>query len=516
MKLTDIKIGARLAVGFGIAFCLLLAISAVGLLALQTGRDHLREIVHDNVQKLLLVQTMSEQAHVEARVIRTVILLEDDKAIRAEYTKLEAAADGYNKAWRKITALPATQAGAEVLARIKQMQAQTAPQMERLFKLALAHEDREARALLLDKVAPLHAAWQAAIDEYVVMQEKSNEEDYAKAVSDESKATWGMLVLALIALASMTVVGLAITRSIVRPLGDAMRVVDCVAAGDLTQTVQASGRDEIAALISSIGRMVMQLRETVTTVRNGVESVATASAQIAQGNLDLSARTERQAASLQQTAASMHEIAEAVQSSAENARSADQLAAVASQFAAKGNEVAARAVATMTEVQASARKISEITALIDAIAFQTNILALNAAVEAARAGEQGRGFAVVASEVRSLAARSADSARQIRGLIDESVQKVDVGHRFVDDAGHAMRDIVQQVGKVTELMREITSSAREQSTGIGQVNLAVTELDSTTQQNSALVEESAAAATSLKGQAERLAGAVSVFRVEAA
>ncbi|MFO1270046.1 MAG: methyl-accepting chemotaxis protein, partial [Rubrivivax sp.] len=290
-----------------------------------------------------------------------------------------------------------------------------------------------------------------------------------------------------------------------------------IAGGDLgTEVPPAHGRDEASAVLRAIAQMQTGLREIVTGVRSGVESVACASGQIAQGNTDLGARTERQASSLQQTAASLEQMTAAVRTSADNARLASQLASEASRVAGNGGQVVQSVVTTMGEIQDSSRRIGEIIGTIDGIAFQTNILALNAAVEAARAGEQGRGFAVVAGEVRTLAQRSAEAAREIKSLIGNNVDRVEAGGALVGEAGRTMQQVVEQVKRVADLMGEITASANEQSAGIGQVNTAVSDLDSTTQQNAALVEEGVAAATSLKQQADRLARTVGVFRLAAA
>ena len=304
-----------------------------------------------------------------------------------------------------------------------------------------------------------------------------------------------------------------ITRSVTDPLKEATEAAQRIGAGDLGGTIHVRGRDETADLLSALIKAQQALAVTVRQVRSGVESVALASREIAQGNADLSARTEQQASNLQQTAASMEQMHSAVKNNAESARQASQLASSATEVAAKGGAVVGEVVSTMEQISASSRKIADIIGVIDGIAFQTNILALNAAVEAARAGEQGRGFAVVAGEVRSLAQRSAQAAREIKALIGESVEKVETGSRLVHDAGSTMGEIVQQVRRVNDLIGEITSATLEQSGGIGQVNQAVTQLDHMTQQNAALVEQSAAAAASLHQQADRLSDAVAIFRL---
>ncbi len=323
----------------------------------------------------------------------------------------------------------------------------------------------------------------------------------------------GVFACLAVAIALATALGWAIARAIANPLRQAVALAEAVSGGDLTQTPSAEGRDETAQLTRALGQMVARLRTVVSEVRSGVDAVGTASSQIATGNLDLSQRTEEQASNLQQTAASMEQITATVRNNADNARAASQLAAGATDVAKRGGQVVGNVVATMEDISASSKKIADIIGTIDGIAFQTNILALNAAVEAARAGEQGRGFAVVASEVRSLAQRSAGAAKEIKGLIEQSVQKVETGTRLVAEAGSTMSDIVDQVQRVNDLVGEISTASAEQSTGIGQVGDAVAQLDQVTQQNAALVEESAAAADSMKHQAEKLALTVSVFNV---
>jgi methyl-accepting chemotaxis protein len=297
------------------------------------------------------------------------------------------------------------------------------------------------------------------------------------------------------------------------PLQRAIRIADAIARGDLTSEIHARGSDETAQLLRALHAMSASLMKIVREVRGGTEHIALASQHIAAGNADLSHRTEQQGASLEVTASSMRELTGTVRQNAENAQQANQLAAGASEVASRGGKVVGEVVQTMASIHASSRRIVDIIGVIDGIAFQTNILALNAAVEAARAGVQGRGFAVVAAEVRSLAQRSAAAAREIKALIGDSVDKVGAGTRLVDEAGRTMQDIVGAVQRVSDIMRQITAASQEQSSGIAQVNQAVTHMDESTSQNAALVEEAAAAAASLQEQAEQLAHAVSVFKL---
>lgn len=327
-----------------------------------------------------------------------------------------------------------------------------------------------------------------------------------------SAMTLGALVVAGFGLLGLALYVLA-QRVIVRPLRAAAETMERVADGDLSAHALPQRSDEVGRLLGSLHTMIANLRHTVGGVRASAESIQVASSEVASGNSDLSTRTEQAASSLQQTASSMEQLTSAVRQSADAASQANQLASSASVVAQRGGKVVTQVVATMDEINASSKRIADIIGVIDGIAFQTNILALNAAVEAARAGEQGRGFAVVAAEVRSLAQRSAEAAKEIKGLIDTSVDKVEVGSRLVQDAGTTMQEIVASVQRVSDVISEITASASEQSSGIGQINTAVNQLDQMTQQNAALVEQGAAAAESLKEQAQQLHGVVSRFRL---
>jgi methyl-accepting chemotaxis protein-1 (serine sensor receptor) len=307
---------------------------------------------------------------------------------------------------------------------------------------------------------------------------------------------------------------LTLSRAIARPLDAALGHFDAISAGDLRRPVVVTSRDEMGQLLEGIAKMQRNLTETVRTVRSGSESIATATRQIAAGNIDLSSRTEEQASALQETASSMEELTGTVKQNADNARQASSLAANASEIANKGSAVVGQVVGTMGDINQSSAKIADIISIIEGIAFQTNILALNAAVEAARAGEEGRGFAVVAGEVRSLAQRSSAAAKEIKELIDTSVERVQSGSALVDEAGRTMTEIISAVQRVTDIMGEIAAASEEQSSGIDQVARAVTQMDEVTQQNAALVEEAAAAASSLEDQAGKLRAAVAVFQLE--
>jgi methyl-accepting chemotaxis protein len=342
--------------------------------------------------------------------------------------------------------------------------------------------------------------------------------DVAKSDFEKSQSTYLLVRSSCIAgvlfgLLLAAMVGIWLIHAISRPLETAVKIAGGVAAGDLTQHIEVHSTDETGRLMQALKNMNDSLINIVGEVRSGTETIAAASHQIASGNLDLSSRTEEQASSLEETASSMEELTATVKQNADNARQANQLAASASEVASKGGAVVAQVVSTMGSINDSSKKIVDIIAVIDGIAFQTNILALNAAVEAARAGEQGRGFAVVAAEVRNLAQRSAGAAKEIKELINDSVEKVHAGATLVNHAGTTMEEIVDSIRRVTDIMGEIAAASQEQTSGIDQINQAITQMDQVTQQNAALVEEAAAAAEAMQGQAGHLAQAVSVFKI---
>jgi len=344
---------------------------------------------------------------------------------------------------------------------------------------------------------------------------KSHSEALNLQAAAEVEQSWRLIAATLLLVIVLMLAGAFwLARRMSRPMSYAVDVADRLAQGDLTVPIEPAGNDETAQILASMTRMQLGLERTVREVKSNAVQVATSSAEIAQGNNDLSARTEEQASALEETAASMEQLGSTVRQNADNARQANQLALGASAVAVKGGEVVGQVVDTMKGINDSSKKIADIIGVIDGIAFQTNILALNAAVEAARAGEQGRGFAVVAGEVRNLAQRSAEAAKEIKGLIGTSVERVEQGSALVDRAGATMNEIVTAIRRVTDIMGEISSASAEQSAGVAQIGQAVGQMDQATQQNAALVEQSAAAAESLRAQAQQLVQAVSVFKLD--
>jgi len=385
---------------------------------------------------------------------------------------------------------------------------------EQLAEMAANQQYDETRALFNGESAKLYAAMVGNLNAIV----KLNASGSARADEEASGVFHGAqrwivgLLVATVAIGSL--LAFVVAANVSRPLKEAVEIAQRVARGDLTLRIRPAGRDETGRLMEALRVMNDSLRDIVNEVRQGTDTIATASNEIARGNLDLSNRTEQQAGSLEETASAMEQLTSTVTQNADNARQANQLAATASDIASQGGDVVGQVVQTMEGITESSRRIADIISVIDGIAFQTNILALNAAVEAARAGEQGRGFAVVASEVRSLAQRSAGAAKEIKELIDDSVQKVSAGSTLVERAGSTMTEVVASVRRVTDVVAEISAATQEQSGGINEVNLAITQMDETTQQNAALVEQAAAAADSLKGQAGNLAAVVGKFKLE--
>jgi methyl-accepting chemotaxis protein len=386
-------------------------------------------------------------------------------------------------------------------------------QHPKIMALAAAGNKDEALTLLYGDSTKSYRQAMELLEQLVVVNDKG-----AERSNQTADITYGNAKLLILGLLAATIllamcIALWVSKIISRPLDEALDVAKRVAEGDLTATIKSHSSDETGQLMLALKSMNDNLLKIVSEVRSGTDTINTASAEIASGNLDLSSRTEEQAGSLEETASAMEELTSTVKQNADNARQANQLAVNASEVAIQGGQVVGQVVSTMDEINTSSRKIVDIISVIDGIAFQTNILALNAAVEAARAGEQGRGFAVVASEVRSLAQRSAAAAKEIKGLIDSSVAKVDDGSKLVAQAGATMEEVVASVRRVTDIVGEISAASHEQSTGIEQINQAITQMDEVTQQNAALVEQAAAAAQSLQEQAGNLSQAVSIFKL---
>ncbi len=451
----------------------------------------------------------------EANAARTLaVALAADPLLEAQFkSTISETSARISEAQKTLAGMDLSEQDKAQMARIAAARQATLDLRSEVGRLSAAGRRDDARALVLQRYQPAVAAYLQLLRDFAQMQS-----DAADALRERTAASLRRILQAAagaiaLLLAGIVAGGMLLVRSIQKPLAEANAVAARIAAGDLASPVPQGRGDEFGELLRSLGAMGDSLAGVVQQVRRSTDSIATASAEIATGNQDLSMRTEQASASLQEAATAMGQFTSTLQQTAGSAQQASGLAAGARSVAQRGGEVVTQVVSTMEDIHESSRKIADIIGVIDSIAFQTNILALNAAVEAARAGEQGRGFAVVASEVRALAQRSASAAREIKQLIEASVQRVEAGSRLVHDAGGTMQDIMRSVQQVHDMIGGITAAASEQSAGIGQVSESVGRLDQMTQQNAALVEESAAAAQSLRDQAEQLARTVSVFQL---
>jgi methyl-accepting chemotaxis protein-1 (serine sensor receptor) len=507
-----VKLSLKLPLAFAVSLLLLFAAALFGISRLNQALETYETTVAQSFEHERLVSSMLNDFKVQVQEWKNVLLRGKEPAQLTRYwAAFEKQEKSINEQAQKLlTALPAGEARERVAQFVQAHERMAAAYRKGLETFKAADHDPQAG----DKaVAGMDREPAQLLDQAGELIAKASSNVAARAAATAQRATTISLVVMLVVCALGIAGAVAFSRTVVKPLDNAVRVSQAVASGDLTVATEVRGKDEIAQLLNALHAMQTSLSRVVSNVRNNANSVATASAEIAQGNNDLSARTEQQASALEETSASMEELNSTVQANADNARQANQLAVSASTVAAQGGSVVAEVVSTMQRINESSRKISDIIGVIDGIAFQTNILALNAAVEAARAGEQGRGFAVVASEVRSLAQRSAEAAKEIKGLIGTSVERVEQGTALVDKAGATMTEVVASIRRVTDIVGEISAASSEQSAGVAQVGDAVTEMDQATQQNAALVEQSAAAADSLKVQAQQLVEAVAVFRL---
>lgn len=513
MNFRNLRIGTRLAAGFGIILVILAAMVVVSVVLNSQNKQQLIEGLEGADAKRVLAATM-KSALLEAGIaMRNIGLQSDVAAMQKEEARVKAHQKRYGEARDKLTALGLSDAEQQIVATIAELDRKILVSLGEAIGQALAFNSEGAAKAIAEQIDPLNQQGVAEIDKLVGMQQTAAQNVLSGSVAADRRL---MLLLFSLGAAALVIGGMfawMITRSITLPLNKAVDVARCVATGDLTSHIGEKSKDEIGQLFDALRQMNSSLNEIVNNVRSGTETIRLASREIASGNANLSSRTESQASSLEETASSMEELTSTVQQNVENARQANAMVLSASDVAVRGGEVVGQVVNTMGSIKDSSRKIVDIIGVIDGIAFQTNILALNAAVEAARAGEQGRGFAVVASEVRSLAQRSAAAAKEIKTLIGDSVSKVDAGGKLVAEAGSTMDEIVSSVKRVTGIMAEIMAASEEQSSGIEQVNQAIGQMDQVTQQNAALVEEAAAAAESLQDQAGNLAQAVSVFKL---
>ena len=515
-KFRDFGIGTRMGMGFGVVIALLMAMVAVGISRIRAVDHNTEVIAHDRYAKVALAQTIENEVNKQAQALRTTLIARDPGVIKGELAKVEESALVIAKASERLKLVTHTETGKAALHALLEARGTFREHEAKLIEHIQSGRMEEGRDYLVGKVLPPQTAYLSAIEAFSRTQVQGMEQFTAEAADIARMAALWMLGLGALATALAGVIAVSFTRSITRPVVEAVRVAETVAAGDLTSMISVYSNDQTGQLMRALRSMNESLSQVVGGVRSSTDTIAMASSQIAAGNQDLSSRTEEQASSLQETAAAMEELTSTVKQNADNARQANQLATLASEVAVKGGTVVGQVVQTMDSIHGSSRKVANIIGVIDGIAFQTNILALNAAVEAARAGDQGRGFAVVAAEVRNLAQRSATAAKEIKTLIDDSVQRVGEGSDLVNEAGRTMQEVVDSVQRVRDIMEEISAASHEQSTGIEQVSHAISQMDQTTQQNAALVEEAAAAAQSLQVQATSLVQSVSLFRLAGA
>ncbi|CAN7351050.1 methyl-accepting chemotaxis protein [Acidovorax sp. LjRoot194] len=525
MKVSDLRIGVKLGLGFLALVVLTALLGAIALVQMSRIHANAEEIATNLLPSVTqtgeLRVLLNRMRRAEAGVV-TARNAAEVKAFSEQVAARHKDLDRVEATYETLIDIPKER---EVYGDYKKRKVAYVELQAKLIDIAKSVDfsTTETLELTSDAMAMLYAgeseAAFVATAETLGELQKINTEAAQQAEVDALQVfnlarIWVLGTLAVCVVLA-AVLGIAITRAVTRPAHHAVQAARAIAGGDLTSEVPAGGKDEMGQLLAALGEMRQSLANTVSTVRSSAEGVASASSQIASGNNDLSARTEQQASALEETAASMEELGSTVRQNADNARQANQLAMSASTVAVQGGDVVAEVVETMKGINDSSKKIADIISVIDGIAFQTNILALNAAVEAARAGEQGRGFAVVAGEVRSLAGRSAEAAKEIKALINASVERVEQGTALVDKAGATMTEVVSSIRRVTDIMGEISAASSEQSAGVGQVGEAVTQMDQATQQNAALVEEMAAAASALNAQAGELVNAVAVFKLEA-
>ena len=513
MKFKDIKISVRLAACFAILIGVMCLITGVGMQSLNSISKASRMVVEDRYVKISLVMEIRENVNSAARNLRNALLARNPEEATRYLDRGAANTAKTTQALADVDKMVNTARGKELMKSINDARAAYNTRRDKLRELIRQQKKEEATEVLFTEVIPAQDRYFEVLNEFAVFQKSLMDDSVVESQNTTSSAIALMLELSGVAIILCVIAAWLVTRSITRPLNEAVNVARAVAQGDLTVQIADTSKDETGMLLASLKTMNQNLHRIVSEVRTGTDTINTASSEIATGNLDLSSRTEEQAGALEETASAMEELTSTVKQNADNARQANQLAATASEVAVQGGSVVGQVVQTMGEINDASRKIVDIISVIDGIAFQTNILALNAAVEAARAGEQGRGFAVVASEVRTLAQRSASAAKEIKALIDDSVARVDNGSRLVEQAGSTMSEVVASVRRVTDVVAEISAASHEQSDGIEQINQAIVQMDEVTQQNAALVEQAAAAAQSLQEQSVRLSETVGVFKL---
>ncbi|MFZ6847631.1 methyl-accepting chemotaxis protein [Undibacterium sp. RuRC25W] len=509
----QLSVGKRLGLGFTLILALSLITTLVALTRLSNVANLTRELLKDPLTTERLVSDWYRNIHTGVR--RTTAIAKSTDPSLAAFFKADQDESTRTSGMlqKSIEEHLNTDKEKSLFKEILEARKAYLDGREKVIALKKEEKTDEANQALEQIFIPASVNYIKKIEELLKLEREQIDQTADDIAATYESSRNVMIILTIIAASLSAVLAWLITGSITKPLIDATDIAKKMAQGDLTHSVTIRRQDEIGELVEAINGISEGLSHVIADVRQGTETIHVAASEIAAGNSDLSSRTESQAGSLEETASSMEELTSTVKQNADNARQANQLVVTATGVAIKGGDVVEQVVTTMGSIKESSNKIVDIISVIDGIAFQTNILALNAAVEAARAGEQGRGFAVVASEVRNLAQRSASAAKEIKSLIDDSVEKVDYGNKLVDTAGRTMKEIVTSVQHVADIMAEITSASQEQSSGIEQVNIAINEMDQMTQQNAALVEQAAAAAESMREQSSKLSHVVAQFRI---
>jgi methyl-accepting chemotaxis protein len=513
MTLRNFRIGTRLAVGFGSILAIMLAALVATTVIDERVRTSLAQALESARQREAMAAEMRAASLAQSSAMRNIALHTEIKGMQDDEERARKLGARYDELIGNLANQSLSAAERAIVDDLAQVDRQLDAPLKEALALATTFRSEEAAKVLMGQIDPLVQRSQDALGRLIQLQEAANRASIESASAEARTMRTLVFLLAAALGAASALVAWLTTRSITGPLTESVAIARRVSSGDLTGRIAVTGRDEPALLQSALRDMNAGLGEMVRGIREGAESIAVGAAQVASGNHQLASRTEEHASSLEETASTLEEFTTNVRQNADRANRASDLAGSASKQARASGDTVDRVVETMQGVKDSSSRVAEIVGVIDGIAFQTNILALNAAVEAARAGEQGRGFAVVASEVRSLAQRSAASAKEIRGLIDESVRRIEAGAQLVEGAGRTMQELVASVSEVARLMAEISSAGREQSAGIEQINKAIAQMDQVVQMNASLVEEATAAASSMASQAQDLAGSVARFTV---
>lgn len=514
LQFNHLSITAKLSLSFCGVVSLLLLLAILSYLRVAELNREIALTNSERYPNVVLAHSIKDQLNGLTNTMHNMLMVTDAEDLKKEFPKLEAGARIITESTEKLSKTVATPEAKTSMKTLIELRQNYAKYQNEFTNLAKESRTEEAKTTLQYVLQPVYISYKNEIEKLIIHQSQIMDKASQQSNKYAQQSVWLVLVITVSAVVLAALLGTLTLRSITRPLKDAVVIAQKVADGDLTSNIHTEATDETGQLLEALRAMNDGLVDIVSQVRQGTETIVTASNEIASGNLDLSIRTEQQATSLEKTSTSMENFTRAIRDNADKAQQANKMAIVATQNAVEGGQVVSEVVMTMDSINASSKKIVDIISVIDGIAFQTNILALNAAVEAARAGEQGRGFAVVASEVRSLAQRSAAAAKEIKTLIDHSVENVSIGSKLVNKAGSTMQTVVASIQNVTQVIGEINHASADQISGIEEASLSIAQMDEVTQQNAALVEQAAAAAGSMKDQANNLSVIVSRFKID--